>query len=143
MRYDQPFCIALFDIDHFHSINEEQGQEAGDRHLQTIARMIDDNARETDIVVRYGGEEFIVVMPMTPLDGACLAAERTRFLVDSRLGLSVSCGVAAVESGDTPTAILERADEALGSAKAMGRNCVARHTGTEIHQMPRELVSAN
>lgn len=131
-RYRTPFAIAMFDVDHFKKINDENGHLHGDQMLQDVAKLIDDTARETDIVARYGGEEFVVVMPQTGLDGACVFAERMRRSVEQHLPLTVSVGVAAGNETDTTQAMLVRADSALYAAKAAGRNCTFRHTGVAV-----------
>src|SRR5262249_38055526 len=64
-RYEQPFSLAIFDIDHFKEVNDSQGHLHGDRTLQAVARILDDSVRDTDLVARYGGEEFVVVMAHT------------------------------------------------------------------------------
>jgi diguanylate cyclase (GGDEF)-like protein len=131
-RYEVGFSAAIFDIDHFKHVNDEQGHLQGDRMLQKVASLLDQSARETDYVARYGGEEFVVVMPRTDLDGACVFAERIRTTVEGELPLTVSGGVTAALDGDTPEALMARADAALYQAKAAGRNAVCRHSGVEI-----------
>jgi diguanylate cyclase (GGDEF)-like protein len=84
------------------------------------------------MVARYGGEEFVIVMPQTALDGATIFAERLRKRIDQQLPLSVSGGVSAACEGDNAQTLLARADAALYSAKAAGRNRLYRHTGVEI-----------
>jgi diguanylate cyclase (GGDEF)-like protein len=128
-RYQRPFTLGIFDIDHFKQINDQQGHLYGDRMLQKFARLLDDCVRDTDVVARYGGEEFVVIMPHTPLDGACVFSDRMRQIVDAKLPLTVSGGLAEAGDGDTPHSLLGRADSALYSAKAAGRNCVYRHDG--------------
>ena len=131
-RYEQPFSLAIFDIDHFRQINEAQGNLQGDRILQNVARLIDESARDTDVVVRYGGEEFVVVMPHTELEGACIFSERLRSALEDATAVTVSGGVAQALDGDDPQSLISRADAALYGAKAAGRNCVYRHTGRDI-----------
>lgn len=121
-RYDQPFSLALFDIDHFKEVNDSKGHLHGDRTLQAVARILDDSVRDTDIVARYGGEEFVVVMAHTTLDNACQFAERVRGLVESSLSLTISGGVTMALDGDNSQSLLSRADAALYSGKAAGRN---------------------
>ena len=77
MRYNAIFAVAMFDIDHFKQVNDQQGHLHGDHVLQELARLFDESVRETDVVARYGGEEFVVVMPHTDLAGACIFAERS------------------------------------------------------------------
>ncbi|MEX2114441.1 MAG: GGDEF domain-containing protein [Pirellulales bacterium] len=131
-RYDQPFSLAIFDIDHFKQVNDTKGHLHGDRTLQAVAGLLDDAVRDTDIVARYGGEEFVVVMSHTTLENACQFAERVRSLVESNLSLTISGGVAQAMDGDNPQTLLSRADAALYSGKAAGRNRIFRHTGAQI-----------
>jgi diguanylate cyclase (GGDEF)-like protein len=131
-RYQESFSLAIFDIDHFKQVNDKKGHLHGDRTLQAVARILDDTVRDTDIVARYGGEEFVVVMPHTTLENACRFAERVRTLVESSLGLTISGGVAMALDGDNAQSLLSRADAALYSGKAAGRNRIFRHTGSEI-----------
>ena len=128
-RYDMRFSVAMFDIDHFKNVNDQEGHLYGDRILQRLARILDESVRETDVVARYGGEEFVVVMPETDIEGACVFAERLRVKIETELPLTVSGGVAEALDGDTQDSLLARADSALYQAKTAGRNCVIRHTG--------------
>jgi len=131
-RYELPFSIVIVDIDHFKKINDEQGHLYGDSILKSVAKLLDDNVRDTDIVTRYGGEEFVIVMPQTPLNGACIFSDRLRHNIEQKLPLTISGGVASAVDGDNPQTLLARADAALYSAKAAGRNRVYFHTGLEI-----------
>jgi diguanylate cyclase (GGDEF)-like protein len=131
-RYEHPFSVVIVDIDYFKQINDEQGHLYGDRMLKAVARLLDDNVRDTDMVSRYGGEEFVIVMPQTALDGATIFAERLRRRVEQQLPLTVSGGVSAASEGDNPQTLLARADAALYGAKAAGRNRLFRHTGLTI-----------
>lgn len=131
-RYGSTFSIALFDIDHFKLVNDQHGHLAGDRVLQQMALILDQYVRETDIVSRFGGEEFVVVLPSTDLAGACTFAERMRTMVAKGASLTVSCGVATSEEGDDTNRLLARASAALQTAKASGRNIVFQHTGEAI-----------
>ena len=134
-RYDQPFSIAIFDIDHFKQVNDSKGHLHGDRTLQAVARILDDSVRDSDVVARYGGEEFVVVMPHTNLQNACLFADRVRHTVETSLGVTISGGVTSALDGDNAQSLLSRADAALYSGKAAGRNRIFRHTGIEIEQL--------
>jgi diguanylate cyclase len=131
-RYGTPFSIAMFDIDHFKQVNDQHGHLAGDRVLQQMAIIFDQYVRETDIVSRFGGEEFVVVLPSTDLAGACTFAERMRTMVAKGASLTVSCGVASAEDGDDAERLLTRADTALYTAKTSGRNIVFQHTGEAV-----------
>ncbi len=123
-RYGTQFSLTMFDIDRFKKINDKEGHLYGDRVLQELAKLLDESVRETDIVARYGGEEFVVVMPQTDLDGACVFSERLREKIEQQMTLTVSGGVAMAMGGDTQDLLIARADNALYSAKAAGRNCV-------------------
>lgn len=131
-RYDRSFSIAIFDIDHFKRINDEKGHLQGDKALQDVARVFDETVRETDILARFGGEEFVVIMPYTPLAEACAFGNRLRQAVEEEMALTVSGGAAEVAHGDTPQLLLARADAALYGAKADGRNRFYGHDGHEI-----------
>jgi len=131
-RYHEPFSLAIFDIDHFKQVNDKKGHLFGDRTLQAVARVIDDSVRDTDIVARYGGEEFVVVLPHTNLLEACHYAERVRASVEKELDITISGGVSMALDGDNAQSLLSRADAALYSGKAAGRNRIYRHTGAEI-----------
>lgn len=142
-RYDHHFSVAILDIDHFKQINDQQGHLHGDRILQEFARLLDDSVRDTDMVARYGGEEFVVVMPNTTLEGASIFSERLREVVQQRLPLTISAGLGAASKGDSPQTLLSRADSALYSAKAAGRNRVFRHDGVEIEPItPEPMLDA-
>src|SRR6187455_3147524 len=112
-RYGMMFSIAIFDLDHFNAFNEEHGHSHGDRLLKQIAALLDQQARDTDVVTRSGGEEFIVVLPATELAGATIFAERMRSTIERQSSLTVSSGVAMVADGDDAKVFLTRADSAL------------------------------
>jgi diguanylate cyclase (GGDEF)-like protein len=137
-RYQSGFSVAIFDIDHFKDVNDAQGHLHGDRVLQHVAELLDDSARETDVVGRYGGEEFVVVMPRTDLEGASIFADRFRLKVQAETALTVSAGVTSALDGDTPDSLIARADAALYRAKAAGRNRVYRHTGQQVEPIYEE-----
>jgi diguanylate cyclase (GGDEF)-like protein len=128
-RYGMVFSIAVFDLDHFNTFNEEHGAVQGDRLLKQIAALLDQQARDTDVVTRSGGEEFIVVLPATELAGATMFAERMRSLIARSSTQTISAGVATVSEGDDTKLFLTRADTALYAAKASGRNAVYCHNG--------------
>jgi diguanylate cyclase (GGDEF)-like protein len=135
-RYKTPFSIVIFDIDHFKRINDEQGLTCGDTLLAAVAKGLADSVRDTDIVTRFGGEEFVIIMPQTLLDGACVFSNRLRERTEASLPLTVSGGVAAAADGDTAETLLARADAALYGAKAAGRNRVFFHNGIRIQAHP-------
>lgn len=132
-RYGLLFSVAIFDLDHFKAFNDKHGHMHGDRLLKQIASLLDQNARDTDVVTRSGGEEFIVVLPGTELTGATLFAERLRATIERTNSLTVSGGVAMVADGDDSKILLTRADSALYAAKAAGRNSVYCHNGDDVH----------
>jgi diguanylate cyclase len=130
-RYGMLFSVAIFDLDHFKKFNEQHGHLHGDRLLKQVASLLDQQARDTDVVTRSGGEEFIVVLPGTELAGATNFAERMRAVMARTTSLTISAGVAMVAEGDDIKLFLTRADSALYAAKAAGRNCVFCHNGED------------
>jgi diguanylate cyclase (GGDEF)-like protein len=127
-----PLSLVLFDIDHFKSVNDSHGHLAGDAVLVAFAQAIVDQVREDDIVGRYGGEEFAVILPGAGEAVASSVAERVR-VATSRLvfptpadqvHVTVSAGVAVMQERDSPPGLLRRADSALYAAKHGGRNQV-------------------
>jgi diguanylate cyclase (GGDEF)-like protein len=122
------YAIAVIDIDHFKQVNDRHGHLLGDQALRAVAGVITSCVRQEDVAGRYGGEEFLLILPGTSLPGACEVAERIRVAV-GRLGLpfrlTVSVGVAAGDPArDHPESVFERADQALYRAKALGRDRV-------------------
>ena len=128
VRYGHGMALMMFDIDHFKAVNDTHGHLAGDRVLQKFARTIAAQLRETDRFGRFGGEEFVVVLPETALDEALQLAQRVRQAVQADAGpppITVSIGVTPWQGeGDTVDAMLARADQALYAAKRAGRNRV-------------------
>ena len=128
-RYARPFSVLMLDIDHFKRLNDEHGHAAGDRVLVDLANELVGMVRASDAVVRWGGEEFLVLAPETGLDDAVQVAELVRRQI-AKLPLgdahrtTVSIGVAAHRSGDAPESLVARADAALYMAKRSGRNAV-------------------
>lgn len=131
-RYGMLFSLVVFDLDHFHEFNQAHGRSRGDRLLKQVAALLDQQARETDVVTRSGGEEFIVLLPGTELPGACRFAQRVRQTIQRVAPLTVSGGVAMVAEGDDIRTLLTRADSALYAAKAAGRNRVYCHDGQAV-----------
>jgi two-component system, cell cycle response regulator len=128
-----PVSLLLADIDHFKSINDTHGHEAGDIVLRDFAARLLTGLRALDLAARYGGEEFVVVMPGAGMAEAQIAAERLRSSVASagfalrdgaRIPVTVSIGVAQARRGESLDGLLRRADEALYAAKNAGRNQV-------------------
>jgi diguanylate cyclase (GGDEF)-like protein len=128
-RNGKPFSIIMFDLDHFKSVNDHFGHAAGDMVLKSVANMIKGRIRKTDCFARWGGEEFIILLPETTVgDAASLAEELRERLSNMALPevgrVTASFGVAAYRPSDTIDTILLRADSMLYEAKAAGRNCV-------------------
>jgi diguanylate cyclase (GGDEF)-like protein len=132
-RYGAPLALVMFDIDHFKRVNDVHGHLAGDEVLRVLAGRVSAAVRMSDILGRYGGEEFGVILPQTDLAGARVVAGKLRELVcsqpvdykDARLDVTVSCGVAeAVAEYSTYEDVIRIADAALYRAKQEGRNRV-------------------
>lgn len=126
-RYGTPSTIALIDIDRFREINSTCGQTAGDNALRTVARLLRDRLREIDVVGRYGGGQFLLILPNVHLDGALVPLERIRTQIETtdfgNAGLNVTISGGVTEcAGDTPAALVERAQGLLTQAKDAGRN---------------------
>lgn len=126
-----PCAVLLLDIDHFKSINDTQGHQAGDQCLRTIGKIIATNIRHVDRAGRIGGEEFVVLMPDTTSEMARMVGERLRAAIaDAQIHyasgepLTASIGVAVADISDTVDTLLARADRALYQAKRQGRNRV-------------------
>jgi two-component system cell cycle response regulator len=132
-RYKDDFTLIMLDIDHFRKINDRHGHLTGDEVLESIATLIRGNVRGTDMVGRYGGEEFIIILPKTNLSSSWVVAERLRSIIaeaelkDSSgnvFTITVSQGLAGWERNDDAASLISRADEALRKAKEKGRNRV-------------------
>lgn len=128
-RYGTGFSLIIFDLDHFKSINDRFGHNEGDAVLSGVSALVRNGLRESEIAGRWGGEEFLIILPETSLDLAMPVAERLRGSIESHRfsipeRVTVSVGIAAFRPGDTPHELIQRADAALYSAKESGRNCV-------------------
>ena len=134
-RNGSEFCLCLFDIDFFKRINDTYGHAAGDTVLRDFARTVQDQLRALDAFGRYGGEEFLLMLPETPAASAIALAERVRGAVEGlrcleaerTITLTVSVGVAEYRLGEKVAQTIVRADQALYLAKAGGRNRVLCH----------------
>ncbi|MFC5300139.1 diguanylate cyclase [Azospira restricta] len=130
-RTRQPLAIVMFDVDHFKRFNDTHGHDQGDRVLQAVAAAMRAGLRGTDVPCRYGGEEFLGILPATPLAAAAELAEGLRTAVEAMevdgLRVTISLGVAALPEIDTaiPDTLIAAADAALYRAKEGGRNRVA------------------
>jgi len=132
-RSGSPCSIALIDLDHFKRVNDTYGHPTGDEVLRTFAITMFANIRSVDRFGRYGGEEFLLLLPDMPNDGAARALDRLRAIVadldwsafSPGMKVTLSAGVAALEPNETTDSFLARADSALYAAKAKGRNRIA------------------
>ncbi|MCA9067784.1 MAG: diguanylate cyclase, partial [Planctomycetaceae bacterium] len=132
MRHDHPLSCVMVDVDHFKSINDNHGHSVGDQVLQRVGQVLNQTARETDIVCRYGGEEFAVLLPYTSIADAAQTAERFRLGLEnakfSNLSITASLGVSDMSLGSMdPQGLLDQADKCLYVAKRNGRNQVVRY----------------
>lgn len=130
-RFAQPLAVAMIDIDHFKLVNDTLGHPFGDRVIREVARVMAETVREVDRVGRYGGEEFLLVLPGTDVDGAVILADRIRSGVEALCfdpegkKVTVSAGVACWDGDDKGwEEMVSRADQALYQAKESGRNRV-------------------
>ncbi len=129
-RYGRPLSVAIFDIDHFKGINDTFGHQAGDRVIKVIGRSIAKRLREVDFFCRYGGEEFVALMPETDSKTALAVLEKVRESIanasfnykEQPITITVSIGLTEFKTGDDLEVAFERADQALYSAKSSGRN---------------------
>lgn len=148
-RYRRPLSLLLFDLDRFKQINDSFGHVYGDVVLRTVAELLKDKVRNCDYFCRFGGEEFLVLLTETPLEGARVVAERMREAIDEhafplaptlpdatslypllepdRIHITISIGVSTLQSEprESSTQVLERADRGLYQCKKLGRNRVA------------------
>lgn len=135
-RSGSPLCLLMIDIDNFKDVNDSHGHLAGDKVLHAVARAIKASLRASDIVCRWGGEEFLVALKSTDLAQAQTLAEKIRRTLEAagvphkttRLSFTTSIGISAWRNGDTPERLISRADEALYLAKKQGRNRVQVET---------------
>jgi two-component system cell cycle response regulator len=132
-RYGEKLSVVLLDVDHFKQINDKRGHAAGDMVLSAMGKLLKAAVRSCDIVARWGGEEFVLVLPSTSLAGAEQLADRIRVLVEHAdikngdgdvIPVTASFGVANYTAGETVEQIVDRADRAMYQAKSNGRNRV-------------------
>lgn len=128
-RYQTPLSVILIDIDHFKEVNDIYGHLVGDQVLQELSTILKSNGRSTDTIGRWGGEEFLIILPKTDLAGAREHAEHIRQLIESHdfpvVGhKSASFGISMLEEDDTHASLVDRSDQALYRAKTGGRNRV-------------------
>ncbi len=126
----QPFAVLALDIDHFKRVNDSWGHDVGDRVIRQVAQTLSASARQSDVVCRNGGEEFLMLLPLTDIEEARRIAERVRVSIAevwiADVGsITISAGVAVWPGKDLPLEqSLKQADDALYQAKHAGRNCV-------------------
>ncbi|MCA9838800.1 MAG: diguanylate cyclase [Trueperaceae bacterium] len=143
-RYDHPFSIILLDIDRFKFVNDVYGHDVGDEVLVDLAHLLQSSLRGSDLAARWGGEEFLVLLPETSNSNALIVAENLRKQVAMHLTYrgnhsSISSGVASYHPNDSLKSLVKRADDALYKAKAQGRNCVVNEKlETLINESPVE-----
>jgi diguanylate cyclase (GGDEF)-like protein/putative nucleotidyltransferase with HDIG domain len=130
-RYERPFALAIIDLDNFKTINDVLGHAAGDDALVQLAACMKRQKRNPDVLTRYGGDEFVILLPETKTEDAVKLMERLRariheIKIGQGLSVTVSCGIAENRPDDNNLArdIMRRADLALYEAKSAGRNCV-------------------
>jgi diguanylate cyclase (GGDEF)-like protein len=128
-----PLSVLLLDIDHFKKINDHHGHDVGDAVLKNVGTLLGANIRSEDLAGRFGGEEFLIIMPCASQEIAAAAANRLRIMLSdfrtlppnvSAVGITVSFGVATLRAGETSTSLLRRADLALYASKRQGRDQV-------------------
>ncbi|MCS7171478.1 MAG: GGDEF domain-containing protein [Aquificaceae bacterium] len=132
-RYNLPLSFVMLDVDNFKLINDTYGHHLGDRVISFVGSVIRSSVRLHDTPVRWGGEEFLIILPNTPEEGACMLAERIRKKVEMTkiefdscsIDVTVSAGVSQVENYEDPEESIKRADRALYMAKRLGKNRVA------------------
>jgi diguanylate cyclase (GGDEF)-like protein len=131
-RNNKHLGLIFLDIDHFKTINDQYGHKCGDFALVSMAKWIKENIRSSDIIFRYGGEEFIIILSETDLEGTQLLAERIRQSIEKHtlaydmkiLKITASLGVTTLRGDDSLDDFIQRADSAMYRAKKNGRNCV-------------------
>jgi diguanylate cyclase len=129
-RYQTVFTLCVADLDLFKQVNDEYGHLAGDKVLRLMARILQQNLRNIDLVTRFGGEEFVIIMPSTDGPSAITAIEKVRKVIEESpfnfqskpVRITMSFGVTEVQPGDTPETMFSRADKMLYQAKDTGRN---------------------
>lgn len=130
-RHGQPLSLLLVDLDHFKAVNDQYGHEAGDAVLVALAELLNERLRESDLAARFGGEEFVIMLPATTLEQARQLAEQLRLALSERVirheqrPIRISMSVGAAEAGDESVdALISRADRRLYLSKNRGRNRV-------------------
>jgi len=130
-RYHSAFSLIMFDLDYFKQINDTYGHQKGDEILIAVSRLVESSLRDTDTLFRFGGEEFMVILPETDLDKAYEIADRMRLLIEEndfglQLTITISLGVVSFEDGDTADSIISKVDTLLYHSKDEGRNSISK-----------------
>ncbi len=131
-RYGSDTCFVMLDIDFFKKLNDRYGHQAGDKALEATAKLIKESVRKTDLIFRYGGEEFAAILSKTNIEDGRKLVEELRLRIAEQVfaykgepvSVTISCGITTMQSGDTAENLVERADKALYQAKENGRNRV-------------------
>ncbi len=128
-RSGSSFSLIMLDIDHFKNVNDMFGHNAGDLVLKNMSAMILNRIRKIDTMARWGGEEFVLLLPETDVNEAVILAEALRrqlseMEIPGVCKITASFGVASYSSGDTVDTLVNRADKRMYEAKSAGRNCV-------------------
>ena len=128
LRYKVALSVIFFDIDYFKRINDKFGHEFGDNVLKELADLVKNEIRKSDVIARWGGEEFAIVLANTALNDAQKLAQKLRLCIENHSfegqNLTCSFGVTQLQKDDTNTTLMKRVDDALYDAKKAGRNCV-------------------
>ncbi|MBN2332966.1 MAG: GGDEF domain-containing protein [Deltaproteobacteria bacterium] len=134
-RYQEIFTLLILDIDDFKDVNDQHGHQVGDAILRKLANFIKGSLRTSDFISRFGGEEFIAILPSTSLEQAHQVAEKMRLLLGKKvfetengtlkIKITVSMGISQCQAGDTVDNLIKRADDALYRAKKSGKNMIA------------------
>jgi len=137
LRHQRALALAMIDVDGFKSINDKFGHRIGDQVLSDVSTLIAQGIRSSDVLARYGGDEFAIILPETTLEEAFMLSERLRSSIytnpldvpngPSRISISVGLAALPLSSIDTHLKLIEAADRALYAAKSAGRNCVRRY----------------
>jgi diguanylate cyclase len=128
-RHHTPLCVVLFDVDNFKSINDTHGHNTGDAVLKLLAKIVKNSIRANDTFGRWGGEEFLLILPHMNVDQAQKACEKIRLLIAQSVfenvsSLTCSFGVCVYEKGMSLDALVNRCDKAMYQSKMLGKNCV-------------------
>lgn len=129
-RYQSPLTLAIWDIDHFKNINDSYGHKSGDKVLVLTAKQLESHIRDTDFIARFGGEEFVMLLPNTDKEASLILVNQLREIIESTgfnangkaVPITISCGLTDFLDDDTEESFFERADKGLYESKNQGRN---------------------